>query len=406
MAFFRFLLVASVSLFCASQVVAQVANQGIVASESDPTLEGIETAEITPVRTESPRSTLQSLYNLRDDLETSLGAYWQQQNTTNAVRIAFVIDQIRALIDLSQVPLVTRREIGTETAFSLLDILGRVKAIDAAALPGPDDLDDQPTNGFRLPGTPLRLVEITEGDRAGEYLFSSETVSSAARFSAGLRTLPLRSSLPIISWGDMNRQLTGPWIPNARIAKLPGFLRHSVFDTPIWKIFFVILFSGATAVVLRIWHRLLVVTLTSDPVNVVRLRILSPIAIMVAMLWLGYVFSFQVNTTGRFFDLIQDCLVVVFFFAATWAFWAISRAFFETVIVDPRRTNRSLDDSFIRLVGQIIGFIGGVLILGYGAHELGVPVLSMIAGFGIGGCRVAFNCEIGNSTKSTVTLCP
>jgi hypothetical protein len=24
----------------------------------------------------------------------------------------------------------------------------------------------------------------------------------------------------------------------------------------------------------------------------------------------------------------------------------------------------------------------------------------------VAGCRVAFNCEIGNSTKSTVALCP
>ena len=103
---------------------------------------------------------MQSLYQLRDDLETSLGAYWQEQNTSNAAQIAFVMGQIRALIDLSQVPLASRRETGTQTALFLLDILGRVKAIDAAALPGPDELDDQPGNGFRLPGTPLRIVEI------------------------------------------------------------------------------------------------------------------------------------------------------------------------------------------------------------------------------------------------------
>ena len=40
-------------------------------------------------------------------------------------------------------------------------------------------------------------------------------------------------------------------------------------------------------------------------------------------------------------------------------------------------------------MGQIIGVIGGILILGYGAQELGVPVLSVIAGFGIGGIAVA-----------------
>ena len=389
MTFFRFLLVASVSLLCASQVTAQEATEGSVASELDSMLERVETAEITPIRTESPRNTLQSLYQLRHDLETSLGAYWQQQNTSNAARIAFVMGQIRALIDLSQLPLASSREVGSQTGLSLLDILGRVKPIDAAVLPGPDDLDDQSTAGFRLPGTPLRIVEVAEGDRAGEYLFSADTVHGAPRFLAGLATLPLRSSLAIKSWDDTGRQLAGPWIPTSWIAKLPDSLKRTLLDTPVWKILLVILFSVATGVALRVWHRILVDWLTDDPVKIVRLRILSPIAIMLAVLWLQYVFSFQVNTAGRFFDLTESCLVAVFYIAATGAFWTMSRAFFETVIVDPRRTNRSLDDSFIRLVGQIIGFIGGVLILGYGAYELGVPFLSMIAGFGIGGIAVA-----------------
>ena len=84
-------------------------------------------------------------------------------NRTHRTRlqVAFVIGQMRALIDLSQVPSASRRETGSQTALYLLDILGRVKAIDAAVLPGPDDLDDQSTIGFRLPGTPLRIVEIT-----------------------------------------------------------------------------------------------------------------------------------------------------------------------------------------------------------------------------------------------------
>ena len=389
MAFSRFPLLALVSLFCASQLIAQPATQSSSASKLDSVVESFETAEVTPIRTGSPRNTLQSLHQLRDDLETSLGAYWQQQNTSNAAQIAFVVGQIRALIDLSQVPLASRRETGTQTALFLLDVLGRIKTIDAAALPGPDEIDDQPGNGFRLPGTPLRIVEIVEGDRAGEHLFSADTVRSAPRFLAGLKTLPLRSSLPITSWDDTSRQLSGPWIPIAGIAKLPDFMKRSVLDTPIWKILIVLLLSVASGVVLRIWHRLLVEWMTDDPVKIVRLKILSPIGIMIALLWLQYVFSFQVNTTGRFFNLTEFCLVVVFYLAATGAFWVMSRAFFETIIVDPRRSNRSLDDSFIRLVGQIIGFIGGVLILGYGAHELGVPVLSMIAGFGIGGIAVA-----------------
>ncbi len=389
MSIFRSLLVALVSLFCASQVLAQTANREIETSEPGLAIHATEAVGIAPIRTESPRSTLQSLYRLRDDLETALATYWKQQNRANAAQITFVMGQIRALIDLSRLPGSSRREVGTETALYLLDILGRVKTIDAAVLPGTDDLDDQPTTGFRLPGTPLRIIEIVESDRAGEYLFSADTVRSAPRFLAGLRSLPLRSSLPIDSWDTTGRQIAGPWIPLAVIAKLPDFTKRSLLDTPVWKTLVVTLLTIATGFVLRFWHRLLVNRLTNDPVYIVRLRILSPIAIMISALWLQHVFSFQVNTYGRFFDLTESFLILVFYVAATWAFWGVSRAFFETIMVDPRLANQSLDHSFVRLVGQIIGVIGGVLILGLGGHELGLPVFSMVAGLGIGGVAVA-----------------
>ena len=389
MAIFRSLLVALVSLFCASQVLAQTANREIETSEPGLAIEATEAVEIAPIRTESPRSTLQSLYGLRDDLESALATYWQQPSTSNAAQIAFVIRQARALIDLSQLPSASRRETGSETVLYLLDILGRVKIIGAATLPGTDDLDDQTITGHRLPGTPLRIVEMAEGDRAGEYLFSADTVRSAPRFFLGLEKRKLRSTLPIRSWYEMGRQLAGPSIPATHIAALPDILKRSFLNTPVWKILLVLLLSVATGAVLRVWHRLLAEWFTDDPVNIVRLRILSPIAIMLALLGLQYVFSFQVNTSGRFFNLTESLLVAVFYLAATWAFWAVSRVFFDTILVDPRRDARNLDDSFIGLVGKIVGVVGGILILGYGANELGVPVLSMIAGLGIGGIAVA-----------------
>jgi MscS family membrane protein len=389
MALVRFLVASGVALLFAGQVAAQETSLGAATHELGQILEQIEFADIAPIQTESPRSTLQTLYRLRDDLEVALSTYSQQRNSTNLGRIVLIMEQLSALIDLSQVPLASQRETGSDTVLYLLDILGRIEPVEATALPGTDDLDDQTVTGHRVPGTPLRIVEMAEGARAGEYLFSADTVRSAPRFFAGVKPLPLRTSLPLRSWHEMGNQLAGPWIPVTLVSALPGILTRSLLDTPIWKILLVILLSSVVAVALRVWHRLLVEWLTDDPVNVVRLRILSPVAIMIAALWLQHVFSFQVNTSGRFFNLTESCLVAVFYVAATWAFWTVSRALFETILTDPRRDQRSLDDSFIQLVGRIIGVIGGVLILGYGAHELGVPVLSMIAGLGIGGIAVA-----------------
>ncbi|CAN0605788.1 unnamed protein product, partial [Ectocarpus sp. 12 AP-2014] len=152
-----------------------------------------EDSWITPIQTESPRSTLQSLFLLRDDLESAIGTYWQTQNNWNAAQIVFNAGQLASLIDLSQLPLASRTETGSTTALYLLDILGRVKPIAVIALPGTDELTEGETSGHRLPGTPLRIVRVEEGDRAGEFLFAADTIRSAPRFYEGLKASPLRS---------------------------------------------------------------------------------------------------------------------------------------------------------------------------------------------------------------------
>ncbi len=43
----------------------------------------------------------------------------------------------------------------------------------------------------------------------------------------------------------------------------------------------------------------------------------------------------------------------------------------------------------LRLIARIIGFIGGVIILAYGAQDIGLPVFSLLAGLGIGGIAIA-----------------
>lgn len=390
----KFLLTVLFSLFCAVQASAQ-------STEGSPIVSVLETLQdesagnqIIPIRTESPYRTLQSLFLLRDDFEVSMAEYQQSQDTKNAIRVFRVMEQLRSLIDLSNLSLADEREVGSETVLYLLDILGRIKSIDIDSVPGANEQDLRNFSGYRLPGTPIRIIRMDKGDRAGEYLFSASTVKAAPRFFDAVKWLPLRSTvgkstLGISSWTEVGQQLTGPWIPISLIDGLPNTLKRAVLDTPIWKILLVILLCLVSGVVLRAWHILLTQRITKDPVNSIRLKIISPIGIMLAALWLHNVFLFQINTAGRFFELSTFCLSLVFFGSAASAFWLICKAFFETVLLDARRIQSDLDDSFIQLVGQIVGVIGSVLILGYGAQELGAPIVSVIAGFGIGGVAVA-----------------
>jgi MscS family membrane protein len=70
-------------------------------------------------------------------------------------------------------------------------------------------------------------------------------------------------------------------------------------------------------------------------------------------------------------------------------FWLGSRLFFEWVTLSPRIPDESLDANLLRVIGGVVGVVGVVIVLAYGGQDLGLPIMSVLAGLGIGGLAVA-----------------
>lgn len=350
-----------------------------------------DSTNVIEVKTDTPRDTLTSLLRLRSGLEVALGDYRQQQDKVNAARIGVLIDQLISLIDVSDIPVAKRVDAGMQTALCILDIVGRIKPIDVDDLPGMENFvaaDDQSLASFPLPGTPLRIVEMPHGPRTGEFLFSTDAVQTAPRFAEAIRTRPLRTTLSMTSWTDEFAQLTGPWIPMRTVQNLPGKLQQPLLDNPIWKILLTVWVFVVTGLALRALHLLSKRFFTDSPSARIRLSLISPIGVMVAVNWLDYVVSHQIVVREHFFDLTAATITVFFYSAAAWAFKQACTVFFETVIIKPKRPS-NLDDDFVRLLGRFMGIVGAIIVLGYGAQRLGVPVLTITAGLGLSGFAVA-----------------
>lgn len=376
----------TILLCMGTNLIAEEPSNG---NSDDSTLHEVYGLGINPTLTGSPRQTLETFFRLRGDLETSLSEYNFERSVQNYTRVLFLSDQLISLIDTAEIPVAKRYKTGSETAYYLLDILGRVPEVDLKTVPDVDAIDGEASGRFRIPETPINLTVVTEGSRAGEYLFNAETNLVAPRFFAGIQSYPLRTSLPIASWTAMSKNISGPLVPISTLATVPKVLTKSILGTPLWKILLVFLVVAATVLILLLWHHVLTQRVPQNQRSGPRFRILSPVAIMLASIYLKSALGYQINVSGTFFDISVFLIVVVFYGAAVWAFWLSSRAFFDTVILDPTFPDYSLDASMIRLVGQILGLAGGIVIIGVGANELGVPVLSMIAGLGIGGIAIA-----------------
>ncbi len=340
-------------------------------------------------RTDGPRQTLASLLSLRAELEHSLAEYLQTQSHESYLRLDVSFDQAIALIDLDEVPIASRDKVGFETLGAILDIFGRVGPPRLENVPDGDAARALGEPSYGIPGTPLRIVRVEQGEHAGEYLFGANTVAVAPRFLRQIERLPLRSELPIKSWQGVFRDLTGPMIPIGLALAVPDRLRGLVLDTPIWKVLIAgaVLVAGGSGVALLIWFNA-----SPGPrlewTPVLR-ALVPPIALVVVTAMVGYFFRYELNILGRFARVWDVVETIIVYMAVTWAFWLTTVALLDWVISRSTPSKQSFDASMLRLIGRMFAVVGGLTILSVGASEIGLPVLSILAGLGIGGLAIA-----------------
>jgi len=305
--------------------------------------------------------------------------------------VSLIGEEMLSLIDLSSVPAVSRRERGIETGAYLLDILGRIKLPAIDQIPTAEDFYNKPTKPARwhIPATPIEIVRINQGSRDGEFLFSGRTVTIAPRFYQDIRELPLKSVSGIKSWSQTLPQLSGPMILAALVSAVPGLLKQTWLDTPIWKIIGAFLLGALAIVFLAFCHRLVMLLKPEGELFVLLRSLVTPVVAVLAIAVLWNFVTFQLNVAGFFATAFNTVTTLAVFLAAAWLFWLFALLVAEFIVRSPRISEESLDASLLRLCARIAGIIGGTAILAYAASNLGLPVFSVIAGLGIGGLAVA-----------------
>ena len=111
---------------------------------------------------------------------------------------------------------------------------------------------------WRIPGTEITIDRIAEGPRAGEFLFSSDTVKQAPRLYKLSRELPYLRPMPIENVYQLNEQFTGWMIPLRWVETLPAWTKVSIHGQVLWKWFTLLLLVAlALAVVIAVlrWAR-------------------------------------------------------------------------------------------------------------------------------------------------------
>jgi MscS family membrane protein len=342
------------------------------------------------VDTSSPQATMRSFHEITDAIETATIKLHSAPSAATQAELERLMQKAVSMLDLSEVPPTARRDAGGDAVVFLVDVLRRIEVPPLEAIPDAGAFPDvEKPAGWTVPGSEITISRLMEGPKKGHFVFDAETVARAGEFYSLTKHLPLRVSSQLRSLREAQIQLHGCMVPANFVNALPDQLKRPVLDTPLWKVI------TTLAVILLLAGALLLLRQLTEPppeeyspASYLR-RLLMPVAMMIAIYAAKFLIREQVNVIGDFAEMMEFALAIAFYVAAAWAAWLSIVVVMEWIIESPTIPDQSLDANLLRLLARILGILTVACIAAYGAQQLGLPVLGVLAGLGVGGLAVA-----------------
>ena len=356
---------------------------------------------LLPPDTSSPQGTLSSFVeSVNQSHRTLMAAYDQYLKEagpfpSTSVREQFnqtkiLFQRAERCLNLSQIPPRLQQEVAIEGTLLLKEILDRIEAPPYAEIPDADAVAaDKEFSKWTLPDTEIDIVKVEEGPKAGEFLFSPETVNRLEEFYQKVEPLPYK---PGATEGFYQFYISTPGrlFPIKWFKLLPNWLNRVYWGQTLWQwIALGISLLIACWIPYRSfrwnWRR---VTALAPPQRT--WEILLPLLIALASLAaVSYFLDQGINITGDVLQILLTTLEIIFWMVVALTLFLLGNAGGETIIASPRINPQGLDASMIRTVFRLLGLTIGITALILGIERVGISLVPILAGLGIGGLALA-----------------
>nr|WP_272211520.1 mechanosensitive ion channel family protein [Marinicella sp. W31]MDC2877414.1 mechanosensitive ion channel family protein [Marinicella sp. W31] len=118
-------------------------------------------------------------------------------------------------------------------------------------------------------------------------------------------------------------------------------------------------------------------------------KLLPPLLIILAANLLHYLSKDQINITGELLQLLTTVVSVVIWTTSAWLTYQGLQTIYLWTIRNPTVNNVSLDASLLRTGFRVVSLMVSIVVLGYGATRIGIPIYGVVAGLGVGGLAIA-----------------
>lgn len=361
---------------------------------------------LSPADTSSPKATLSSfLENAREAYtlisRTRASFLASGRNRLNADELEQVkqiyahVNRAAQCIDLSKIPAALLSLQAPETVVLLKEILDRLDIPPIDEWPTTGSKEETKIKKWRIPSTEISIFRVSEGTRAGEYLFTSETVQHIKTYYKAVKQLPYKETTTI-GWyeefiGNPKGLSVLAVLPLRWLFNLPDWAKWRVFDQALWQWLSLVIALVLGTAIIFLFHRIGRYWQRKNPdstVGFLWIRVIE-LAAVIAIL---RVLEFTAESLGISVGYHQGIFLFLWSVSTimvAWLAWVIASAIAETIIVSQRLLTGSIDSQLLRLGFRLIAVMMVSAVLVEGANQLGLPSYSILTGLGVGGLAVA-----------------
>jgi MscS family membrane protein len=378
---------------CGIALLASILIMALVVNPNQAAAADENTHPLEPLDTSSPRATLTNFLKTFDEaIQFYRNVYRNNPGRVNHSRFRSILSKAGRALDLSKVSEAARKQKGVDSIGLLYDILSKIELPPENTLPGAEAFADdtaQTPASWKIPHTGITIARIMQGPRAGEFLFTSETVERLEEFYERVRDLPVRRQVVLENIYKM-RQMVGGWmIPPKVIDRMPGWLMIPIFGQALWKLFALTILITLVLIVLLPVFRWAHRGSQERSFGFYLRRLAVPASILLILPLAQYLAVEQINLTGAFEYGANIIAAAVSYLTLGWGIWLIALSVGEGIIASPRISDESLDAHLLRMAARVLGIIAFFILFLHGAGRVGVPLFGLITGAGVFGLAIA-----------------
>lgn len=342
---------------------------------------------LKPVDRSSPRATLQAFVESLDKFYT--GFHGQPVSTEDRVALRRLGANAIGCLDLSKIaPSLVESE-GREVAVHLKEVLDRVPQPTWEEIPDAETVEADGLTHWRLPGTEIILAAATEGPKAGQWLFTADTVGRAAAFYHSVAHLPYLPHAGSPGLYDVYVHSPGWMIPEAWIHALPDWMRDEWMEQTGWQWISLLLLSVITTAVVALAFYVARKNADRPGLLAHALALAAPLVMVGACTLLDDLLTDQVRITGPLLFSLKTFLQAACFVGWILLVRAVLARLSEVVIHTRRLRPERIDTQLVRLGFRMATFLATAWMVIIGADSMGISVTPLVAGLGVSGLAVA-----------------